>query len=101
MADSRLEKYKEYRDSSIKDDTPTMDLSKATEEVLNPRKTSLRTTSTLPIDEVMKKIDENSKDLVFLSKQKTRHILKILFTVLGVAIIIAAIVIIGILLWRV
>ncbi len=100
MASSRLEKYKEYRESSIKDDTPMLDLSKAAEEVLTPSKVSNRNTSTLPIDEVMKKIDQNSKDVVFLRKQKVRHALKIVFSILGTIAIIAAIVIIGILLWR-
>ena len=100
MANSRLEKYKEYRDSSIKEETPNMDLSKATEEVLNPSKSSMRNTSTLPMDEVMKKIDQNSKDVVFLRKQRNKHILKVLFCILGTIVTIAAIVIIGILLWR-
>lgn len=99
MASSRLEKYKEYRDSSIKDDTPELDLNKSTEELLSPRKNSLRTTSTLPIDEVMKKIDENSNDVVFLRKQKTRHVLKIVFTILGVVALVAAMIILGIILW--
>lgn len=100
MEQSRLEKYKEYRNSAIKDDAPLADLTFASEGISVSEKPSFRTTSTLPIDEVMKKIDENSKDVVFLRKQKTKFILKILFTVLGIIALLAIMIGFGIYLWR-
>ena len=95
MEQSRLEKYKEYRNSIVSEDAPvleSLDYSNAED----PKET----TSTLPIKEVMQNMYNEDQEVVFLQAQRRKKI--ILYSVLitfGV-LLIAAIVVVGILLFK-
>lgn len=99
MGKSRIEKYKDYRNSILIEDapileTPTFHKNDQTSSV------KIQTTSTLPMDQVMQALDENGNDVAFLKQnRKKKIILYTLLTVLAVAVV-SAIVVIGIILFK-
>jgi len=95
MEETRVNKYKEYRNSFIKEDAIKLEEpSSATKK--DEFATLNGTTSTLPIDEVIKKMDSDKQEVSFLNRKKTIRIIKLVCLIVGVAIVIAGLVVLGI-----
>ena len=99
MAISRVQKFKEYRNSLIKEEAPNLETPKSSAntevEIIGED-----TTSTLPMDQVIKSINENEQELAIAKRQRTISIVKWTLIITGIVIVIAAIVIFGIIVWR-
>ena len=99
MAISRVQKFKEYRNSLIKEEAPNLETPKSSAntevEIIGED-----TTSTLPMDEVIKSINENEQELAIAKRQRTISIVKWTLIITGIVLVIAAIVIFGIIVWR-
>ena len=97
MATPRMERFKEYRKSLIKEDSAV--LVKPTEKEKKVSSNKYETTSTLPMDEVMKNITEEDREAVFVEKEKNRRVLKIVIPVAIVVTLVAGIILFAILVW--
>ena len=99
MAISRVQKFKEYRNSLIKEEAPNLETPKSSAntevEIIGED-----TTSTLPMDQVIKSINENEQELAIAKRQRTVSIVKWSLIITGIVLVIAAIVIFGIIVWR-
>ena len=99
MAISRVQKFKEYRNSLIKEEAPNLETPKSSAntevEIIGED-----TTSTLPMDQVIKSINENEQELAIAKRQRTVAIVKWSLIITGIVLVIAAIVIFGIIVWR-
>ncbi len=99
MAISRVQKFKEYRNSLIKEEAPDLETPKSSAntevEIIGED-----TTSTLPMDQVIKSINENEQELAIAKRQRTVSIVKWSLIITGIVLVIAAIVIFGIIVWR-
>ena len=99
MAISRVQKFKDYRNSLIKEEAPILETPKSSQES-EENFDHFDTTSTLPIDQVIKTLNEGDEEAVFIKKQRRLNALKIALFILGGVILVAGIVIFGILVWR-
>ena len=101
MAISRVQKFKEYRNSLIKEEAPDLKTPKSASKELNiESKEEYDTTSTLPMDQVMENMENDGYEEAVYKKRRNQLILKYVLIGAGAAIIIAVLVIVGILLWR-
>ena len=98
MENSRVQKYKEYRSSMIKEDSPVLETNPI--ENSEERSANRNTTSTLPMDQVIDSLKNEEDVEAFDKKEKRRRILIISLIVAGLVVLTAAIIVIGILLWR-
>ena len=98
MAISRVQKFKEYRNSLIKEEAPDLETPKSSSKN-DYKHEDTDTTSTLPLDQVIADLNEE-EDSVLARKQRNRTILKYVLIGLGVLIVVAGLVIFGILVWR-
>ncbi len=98
MAQSRIERFKEYRNSIIKEGSVTFD--ESNEQDVPIESEDFDTTSTLPMDEVIKNVSDDEREAVFVSQQKKKKILRIVLTVAGLVILTAGIIIFAILVWK-
>lgn len=98
MAQSRIERFKEYRNSIIKEGSVTFD--ESNEQDVPIESEDFDTTSTLPMDEVIKNVNDNEREAIFINQQKKKKILRIVLTVLGLVILTAGIIIFAILVWK-
>ena len=98
MAQSRIERFKEYRNSIIKEGSVTFD--ESNEQDVPIESEDFDTTSTLPMDEVMKNVNDNEREAVFINQQKKKKILRIVLTVTGLVVLTAGIIIFAILVWK-
>ena len=98
MAETRIEKYKKYRESlnEVKANSKTSEAIKMRE--YNVVTDKLNTTSTLPLDEVLGEINEEGENVSH--KLITRKRLQIAIVITAVILLIAGIVVWGILAWR-
>lgn len=97
MGISRVQKYKEYRNSMIKEDCPDLETpEKEEQKVVNSNR---NTTSTLPMDQVMDSLNNEESENEFLKKEKRKRVLTISLIVSGLVILTIAIVIFGIIVW--
>ena len=99
MGISRVQKFKDYRNSLIKEEAPVLETPKSSSES-DQHYDHLDTTSTLPMDEVIKTLNEEDEEAVFIKKQRRMNALKIALFVLAGVILVAGIVVFGILVWR-
>ena len=84
MKETRVTKYKDYRKSLIKDGSVSFE----TPEKEKKEPINTFTTSTLPMDEVLKTLETGNDEVVFSKKQHRKHILKIsLYVALAVALV--------------
>ena len=99
MAISRVQKFKEYRNSLIKEEAPNLETPKSSAntevEIIGED-----TTSTLPMDEVIKSINENEQELTVAKRQRTLSIIKWTLIIGGIVLLVAGITIFGIIVWR-
>ena len=98
MSETRIEKYKKYRESlnEVKANSKTSEAIKMRE--YNVVTDKLNTTSTLPLNEVLGEINE--EDETVSRKLITRKRLQIAIVIAAALLLIAGIVVFGILAWR-
>ena len=98
MAISRVQKFKDYRNSLIKEEAPALETPKSSAntevEIIGED-----TTSTLPMDQVINSINENEQELAIAKRQRTVAIIKWSLIITGALLLIAGIVIFGIMVW--
>ncbi len=100
MAESRIEKYKEYRNSILSESAPSLQTPKYSKGNKKEEDGSIKITSTLPMDEVMQALGNEDQEVVFLRKHHRRKVVFITVAAILGVILVAAIVVVGILLWR-
>lgn len=91
MEETRVAKYKKYRQSLTKDNSPVLETTKSNKKKDSPEK-ALNTTSTLPIDQVIDTIEEDKKQVAFLKKRTRKKILIISSFSFGALLIVAGLV---------
>ena len=99
MAISRVQKFKEYRNSLIKEEAPNLETPKSTANI-EIDSLGEDTTSTLPMDQVIKSINENEQELAIAKRQRTISIVKWTLIIAGIVLLVAGITIFGIIVWR-
>lgn len=90
--ETRVEKYKEYRDSMIKEDAIALDSVDANQTNL---KDTNGTTTALPLEQVMGIVQQDQKELAYFKKKKIKKVLLILIPCLIGAAIIAGLIVFG------
>lgn len=97
MATSRVERFKDYRNSLIKEGSVEAKSNDKNEKKVSS--TNYETTSTLPIDEVIQNVSNEDREAIFIQKEKRRRILQIVITAAIVTVLIAGIIIFAVLVW--
>lgn len=99
MEETRVKRYKEYRESIIKEDAielePTDD-----KTYIRERRKSSDTTTFLPIEEVCGATEELEEEKRLEKKDRINKIIKTSLIVGGLVIVLAALITIGIIVWR-
>lgn len=98
MPISRVEKYKDYRKSLIKEEAPSLETLEINNKTTEQENKDL--TSTLPIDQVINNMNDDEVENIYVKKQRRNFILKIALIVLGALILIGGIIVFGIIVWR-
>lgn len=95
MGTSRVQKFKEYRDSLIKEGAPVLNTTQNDDIELGS--SINETTSTLPLDEVINALEQENNEADFIKKAKKRRIIS--YAIFGgiVAVIIALIIVFAVL----
>ena len=95
MGTSRVQKFKEYRDSLIKEGAPVLNTTQNDDIELGS--SINETTSTLPLDEVISALEQENNESDFIKKAKKRRIIS--YAIFGgiVAVIIALIIVFAVL----
>ncbi len=95
MGTSRVQKFKEYRDSLIKEGAPVLNTTQNDDIEFNS--SINETTSTLPLDEVISALEQENNEADFIKKAKKRRIIS--YAIFGgiVAVIIALIIVFAVL----
>lgn len=97
MPITRVQKYKNYRNSLIKEDAPVLETPISNSHINNKKgKKFETTTSTLPLDEVISATNEETEEDVFLKKRKRTRFIKNALLVFTIVVIVSLIVILGI-----
>ncbi len=99
MAISRVQKFKDYRNSLIKEEAPALETPKSSANI-EVEIIGEDTTSTLPMDQVINSINENEQELAIAKRQRTVAIIKWSLIIAGILLLVAGIVIFGIIVWR-
>ena len=99
MGISRVQKFKDYRNSLIKEETPTLETPKS-EPKTQTQTISKETTSTLPMDEVIQSLQNDEDEAVFLKQVRRKKIIFIVSICAAALVLIGGIVIFGVLVWR-
>lgn len=98
MALSRIERFKEYRNSLIKEDSTSIQKPVTTNK--NVEVDTYETTSTLPMEEVIESLKEDTRAEDFLKSEKKRKIYLIIIWSAVAVVLVAAIILFAILVWR-
>jgi len=98
MALSRIERFKEYRNSLIKEDSTSIQKPVTTNK--NVEVDTYETTSTLPMDEVIESLKEDTRAEDFLKSEKKRKVYLIIIWSAVAVVLVAAIILFAILVWR-
>lgn len=99
MAVSRVQKFKDYRNSLIKEETPVLETPKSSPKT-ETKISQKETTSTLPMDEVIQSLQEDNDEVVFLRKRRIKKAIWISAIVVLGLLLIGGITVFGILVWR-
>jgi len=91
MEETRVTKYKKYRQSLSKDNSPILETPKLSKKKDASDK-ALNTTSTLPIDQVINTLEEEKKQVVFLRRRQRRKIIIIALVSFGTLLVIGALI---------
>ena len=100
MSVSRVQKFKDYRNSLIKEETPVLETPKSSPKTEEIKASQKETTSTLPMDEVIETLQDDESEAVFLRKRRLKKSLWISVIALIALVVIGGIVIFGIIVWR-
>jgi hypothetical protein len=105
MEQSRVKKYREYRESLGKKDDPVLksdiENKNLPEEIINPRSSlAPRTTTSVPYEQIMKETNYFQNEESLVNELKKKRILNIVLLCIGIAILLAIIVVTGILIFR-
>lgn len=100
MPITRVQKYKNYRNSLIKEDAPVLETTISNSNINNKDKKFETTTSTLPLDEVISAASEEKEEDVFIKRRKRNRFIKTALLVFGILVIVSLIVILGICLFK-
>ena len=95
MDETRVSRYKEYRQSFIKEGAIPLETS---EEETNVDISA--TTSTLPMHEVINAVQEEESKLTESNKVRRNHIIKIVIEIAVAVLVVAGLVVLGIFAWR-
>ena len=95
MEETRVSRYKEYRQSFIKEGSIVSDASDD-EEVIDLN----ATTSTLPIEEVIDAVQHEEQSVKMSNRSRRNHIIKIVVEVSVAVLVVAGLIVLGILGWR-
>ena len=99
MGISRVQKFKDYRNSLIKAETPVLETPKSSPKT-ETKVSQKETTSTLPMDQVIETLQNEETEAILLKKAKRNKILFIVAIATLSLIIVAGIIVFGILVWR-
>ena len=99
MGVSRVQKFKDYRNSLIKAEAPVLETPKSSPKT-ETKVSQKETTSTLPMDQVIETLQNEETEAIFLKKAKRNKILFIVAIATLSLIIVAGIIVFGILVWR-
>ena len=99
MGISRVQKFKDYRNSLIKAEAPVLETPKSSPKT-ETKISQKETTSTLPMDQVIETLQNEETEAIFLKKAKRNKILFIVAIATLSLIIVAGIIVFGILVWR-
>ena len=99
MGISRVQKFKDYRNSLIKAEAPVLETPKSSPKT-ETKVSQKETTSTLPMDQVIETLQNEETEAIFLKKAKRNKILFIVAIATLSLIIVAGIIVFGILVWR-
>ena len=99
MAISRVQKFKEYRNSLIKEETPHLETPKSSSKTKDDNRPT-DTTSTLPMEDVIQQLNNEEVVDSYAKKQKILRIVRLVAIIAGVCIVVAGIIVFGILVWR-
>ena len=94
MDETRVNRYKEYRQSFIKEGSIASDSENSTAIDLSA------TTSTLPMDQVINAVQEEQNREYALKKHKRNVNIKLLIEIVVAVIVVAGLVVLGIFAWR-
>ena len=97
MAIPRIERFKEYRNSLIKEGSVT--LKKPDDEEKKVSSTNYETTSTLPIDEVIQNVSDEDREVIFVNRERKRRILQIVIVASIVTVLVVGIIIFAVIVW--
>ena len=94
MDETRVDRYRDYRRSFIKEGAIVSDASEGDEysDVAS-------TTSTLPMDKVIDAVQEGEKEAAFLKRKRTKASLKLVIEIGIVVLLIIGLVVLGIFAW--
>ncbi len=95
VKETRVNKFKDYRNSFIKDGSITFESPK-----LKKQTTLNCETSTLPIEEVLDTLENEDKEELFIQRQKKKKILLLVFICLGAVLVVAGLAIFAYIAWR-
>ena len=98
MENSRVQKYKDYRSSMIKDDSPVLETNSNNNQEVSY--TNRNTTSTLPMDQVIDSIKNEEVAESYAKKEKRKRIIITSLIISGLVLLTIAIIVIGIIIWR-
>ena len=95
MEETRVQRYKEYRNSFIKEGSiaPNAELDSETIDVRS-------TTSTLPISEVIDAVKEEEQKDVLLKKSKKKHLVSIIIRIAIAVVLLLGLAVLGYFAWR-
>ena len=95
MEETRVQRYKEYRNSFIKEGSiaPNAELDSETIDVRS-------TTSTLPISEVIDAVKEEEQKDVLLKESKKKHLVSIIIRIAIAVVLLLGLAVLGYFAWR-
>ena len=94
MEETRVSRWREYRQSFIKEGSIFSDGAEVEEELTS------KPTSTLPIDEVIEKVEKEKAEITYSNNARRNHIIKTVAKISIAVLAVVGLVILGIFAWR-
>ena len=93
MEETRVDRYKEYRQSFIKEGS-------ISNESIRDEIDLRATTSTLPIEKVITAVQEEERQIAFMKSERRKNHIKLIVKFSVAVIVVAGLVVLGIFAWR-
>ena len=93
MGETRVSRYKEYRQSFIKEGSIVSDTVEEVDSDVSA------TTSTLPIDEVIDAVQEEQEKISFANNARRNHIIKLTIEISIAVLVVIGMIVLGIFAW--